>query len=208
MSTSHRATRLDPRAPLVLDTRELGRRAGSMRRVQRTVPAPDGWGLELVRVPAGTPVTLDFRLESVLDGVLVSGSVRAEVDAECGRCLEPVRTAVDVDIQELFAYDAGQQDDDVAAMEGDFIDIEPVVRDAVVLGLPLNPVCSEDCPGLCAGCGGSLRDLPDDHHHDEIDPRWAALAAIEPALDDNGGDTSVASPETAALAAVEPETGS
>ena len=119
-----------------------------------------------------------------------------------------MRTAVDVDIQELFAYDAGQQDDDVAAMEGDFIDIEPVVRDAVVLGLPLNPVCSEDCPGLCAGCGGSLRDLPDDHHHDEIDPRWAALAAIEPALDDNGGDTSVASPETAALAAVEPETGS
>jgi uncharacterized protein len=167
-----------------------------MRRVQRTVPAPDGWGLELVRVPADTPVTLDFRLESVLDGVLVSGSVRADVDAECGRCLEPVRTAVDVDIQELFAYDPDQQDDDVAAMEGDFIDIEPVVRDAVVLALPLNPVCSEDCPGLCAGCGGALRDLPDDHRHDEIDPRWAALAAIEPALDDNGGDGSVASPET------------
>jgi uncharacterized protein len=191
----HRATRLDPRAPLVLDTRELGRRPGSMRRVERTVPAPDDWALELVRVPTGAAVSLLLRMESVLDGVLVSGTVTAPVEAECGRCLEPVTTAVEVDIQELFAYDPEAADDDIALLDGDFIDLEPVARDAVVLALPLNPVCAEDCPGLCSGCGGSLRDLDPDHGHDEIDPRWATLSALAPAPNHDRGDTSPASSE-------------
>src|SRR4051795_4712579 len=105
MSAQRNSTHLDPRAPLVLDTRELGRRPGSMRRVQRTLAAPAGWGLELVEVPAGSDVDLDLRLESVLDGVLVSGVVRAAIRAECGRCLEPTEDALEVTVQELFAYD-------------------------------------------------------------------------------------------------------
>jgi uncharacterized protein len=175
---SARTTHLDPRAPFVLDTRELGRRPGSMRRVQRTVPAPDGWGLELVRVPADSPVEVDLRLESVVDGVLVSGVVRAEVAAECGRCLEPVGARVDADVQELFAYEADAEDEDAPVLEGDFIDLEPLARDAVVLALPLNPVCGDDCSGLCAGCGEPLRDLEPDHTHDGTDPRWAALTQL------------------------------
>jgi uncharacterized protein len=170
------ATRLDPRAPLVLDTRELGRRPGSMRALQRSAPAPEGWGLELVRVPVGSPVEMDLRLESVVDGVLVSGVIRAHVEAECGRCLEPVQDGVEVDIQELFAYEADRDDDDTLTLEGDFIDLEPIARDAVVLGLPLNPVCADECAGLCTGCGELLRELPEDHHHDGTDPRWAALS--------------------------------
>jgi uncharacterized protein len=173
--------RLDPRRPLVLDVRELGRRAGSMKRVQRDAPAPTGLGLELARVPEGTPVALDLRLEAVVEGVLVSGTVTAPVDAECGRCLDPVRTEVVVDIQELFAYpdsttDVSADEDEISRLDGDLLDLEPAVRDAVVLALPLSPLCDDDCRGLCPGCGARWDDLPADHTHDTTDPRWAALA--------------------------------
>ncbi|MCU1677910.1 MAG: hypothetical protein JWM93_2668 [Frankiales bacterium] len=171
--------RLDHRAPLVLDTRELGRRPGSLLRVERTVPAPGGWAVGLTSVPADTDLHLDLRLESVLDGVLVSGTVATAIVGECGRCLEPFTDEVDVDIQELFLYDASDadpDDEDVLVVAGDLIDIEPVVRDAVVLGLPLHPLCEDDCPGLCPTCGERLDvDGPEHVHDTVVDPRWAAL---------------------------------
>src|SRR5437763_15095332 len=102
---STRISRLDPRSPFVLDTRELGRRPGSMRRVRRTVPAPDDWTIELVRVPAGADVELDLRLEAVMEGVIVTGTAGATVAAECGRCLEPMTERMTVDVQELFGYE-------------------------------------------------------------------------------------------------------
>ena len=173
--------RLDPRHPLVLDVRELGRRPGSMRAVQRTVPAPAGLALELAGVEEGAPLVLDLRLEAVVEGVLVSGQVSAAVQGECGRCLEPVGSELTVDLQELFAYpdsvtDGTAGEDEVSRMSGDQLDLEPVVRDTVVLGLPLSPRCREDCRGLCPTCGVRWDDLPADHNHDTIDPRWAALA--------------------------------
>jgi uncharacterized protein len=174
---------LDPRAPLVLDTRELGRRPGTMRHVQRTIDAPGDWRLELVGVPPGSAVELELRLESVMDGVLVSGTVEVTVAAECGRCLEPVSDQLDVDVQELFAYEPADDDDDQPLITGDFIDIEPLVRDAVVLGLPLNPVCEDDCLGLCATCGARLADVEPDHAHDDLDPRWAALTQLSEPTD-------------------------
>ncbi len=96
---------LDPRAPLVLDTRELGRRPGSQREVTRTVPAPADLGIEVLRVPEGSPVELDLRLEAVMEGVLVTGSATAELDGECVRCLEPISDEIEVRFQELFVYD-------------------------------------------------------------------------------------------------------
>jgi DUF177 domain-containing protein len=178
---------LDPRSPLVLDTRELGRRAGSMREVRRELPAPPGWSLELVSVPVGVPVVVDLRLESVMDGVLVTGTVTAPVDAECGRCLDPVHSEVVASIQELFAYEPDPQDEDALGLDGDFIDLAPVARDAVVLSLPINPLCDEDCLGLCAVCGARLADVEPDHSHDNLDSRWAALAGLSDATDP--GDT-------------------
>ena len=176
-------TRLDPRDPLVLDTRELGRRPGSMREVRLTAPAPEGLGIvDLVGVPVGAELELDLRLESVMEGVLVTGTVTGPVSGECGRCLTPVSDTLTVPVQELFVYPESSTDhdeeDEVAQLQGDFLDLAPTLRDAVVLALPLTPLCREDCQGLCATCGERLDDLPDDHGHDTTDVRWGALAGL------------------------------
>ncbi|TAK70793.1 MAG: DUF177 domain-containing protein [Actinomycetota bacterium] len=157
-----------------------------MRLWDATVPAPADLGIAVAAVPVGSDVQLRLRLESVVDGVLVSGSARVRVVGECSRCLDPVSWDEEVDLLQLFVYPdgvaaaagetAGDEDDDVSLIETDFIDLEPILRDAVVLALPLAPVCREDCPGLCVRCGARLADDPG-HQHDDVDPRWAALAA-------------------------------
>ena len=149
-----------------------------MRHVRRTLDAPADWALELVRVPAGAEVELDLRLESVMEGVLVTGTAGAPLTAECGRCLEPLTDRLTVDVQELFGYEPAPDDAEAPTLDGDLIDLTELLRDAVVLALPLNPVCADDCAGLCPGCGGKLADLPPDHVHDILDPRWAALDAL------------------------------
>jgi len=186
-----RATHLDPRSPFVLDTHELGRRPGSMRRVQRTVPAPEDLGTEVIGVPAGDDVELDLRLEAVMEGVLVSGSVRARVVGECVRCLDEVVDDVDVSVQELYVYpgraevaaENGDDEEDVHELDGDLVDVEPALRDALVTALPFQPLCRDDCPGLCSLCGARLADDPQ-HSHDTIDPRWAALGGLQSTLDE------------------------
>lgn len=174
---------LDPRAPLVIDTRELGRRAGSMRRVRFTVPAPPSLGTALVGVPPGAELQLDVRLEAVMEGILVSGQARAPLSGECSRCLDPLQATAEVEVQQLFLYPdlhSGSPDtaDDLGQLVDDRLDLEPVLRDALVLALPLSPRCREDCPGLCPTCGERLAELPDDHAHPVSDARWAALAAL------------------------------
>lgn len=186
-----RATHLDPRSPFVLDTHELGRRPGSMRRVQRTVPAPEDLGTEVIGVPAGDDVELDLRLEAVMEGVLVSGSVRARVVGECVRCLDEVVDHVDVSVQELYVYpgraevaeEDGDDEEDVHELDGDLVDVEPALRDALVTALPFQPLCRDDCPGLCSLCGARLADDLQ-HSHDTIDPRWAALGGLQSTLDE------------------------
>ena len=167
--------------PWRLDLRELGRRAGSMQEIDRTAPAPEGWRVELIGVPAGAEVRLRLRLESVMEGVLVSGHVEVPVAGSCARCLEPFEDTLELDIQELYAYagsttEATSEEDEVRRIDGDFLDLEPLLRDTVVLNLPLAPVCTENCAGLCVDCGQRLDDLPADHHHEIVDARWAGLA--------------------------------
>jgi DUF177 domain-containing protein len=172
-----------PRSPFVFDLRELGRRAGSLREYRRSVPAPADLGLDIIGVPEGAPLALELRLESVTEGVLVTGTVQAPLVGQCGRCLEPVSDELVVDVCELFAYAASATDettelDEVHRVDGELLDVEPVVRDSVVLALPWTPLCREDCAGLCPDCGQRLDDLPAGHAHETIDPRWAALAGF------------------------------
>jgi uncharacterized protein len=150
--------------------------------------APDGWGLDLVRVPAGTPVVIDARFESVMDGVLVTATVELPIAAECGRCLDPIDIELRVPVQELFSYAPDPEDDEAPRLDGDVLDLEPVVRDAVVLELPMNPLCDPDCEGLCATCGARMADVEPDHAHDEVDPRWSALALLKEQTQSKGPD--------------------
>ena len=174
-------TSLDPRAPLVLDTRELGRRPGSQRDVVITVPAPAELGIEVLRVPEGSPVQLDLRLEAVMEGVLVTGTATAALEGECARCLEPITDELEGQFQELFVYEDHAlpgEDDEVSTLQDDLVDLEPLLRDAVVLALPFTPLCEDDCPGLCTECGARLADDPDHTHEAPIEPRWAGLTAL------------------------------
>jgi uncharacterized protein len=167
----------------VLDTRELGRRPGVQREVSLSEPAPADLGIDVLRVAEGEPVEIDLRLEAVLEGVLVTGSARAGLSGECARCLEPISDEIEVTFQELFLYDDDQapfeEDDEVSMLEDDLLDLEPLLRDAVVLALPFQPLCRDDCPGLCTECGARLADDPDHAHEAAIDPRWASLASLQ-----------------------------
>ncbi|MFI0964694.1 YceD family protein [Streptomyces sp. NPDC021080] len=194
--------RLDHRNPLVFDTHELGRRPGALQRLTRTIDAPVDLGIQgVIGVPEGAPVELELRLESVMEGVLVTGTARASAKGECVRCLEPLEQVLEADFQEMFSYpdaddrgrpkaepvDDAEDDEDTLFLEDGLFDLEPVLRDAVVLALPMQPVCQDDCLGLCSECGVRLTDDPD-HHHDAVDIRWAALQGLAGSLEDGEKD--------------------
>jgi uncharacterized protein len=172
--------RLDPRSPLVFNTHELGRRPGSMQTAELTVPAPADLGVELLGVPKGSPVELDLRLEAVMEGVLATGTAWAQLAGECARCLEGFEDELEVEFQELFVYpESDAEEDEASRLVEDHLDLEPVLRDSVVLALPFQPLCSPDCPGLCPECGVRLADEPGHAHEEQVDPRWAALSALK-----------------------------
>lgn len=173
---------LDPRSPWVLSTHDLGRRAGSMQRVDRVLPAPEDLGVNMIGVPRDTDVELSIRLEAVMEGVLVTGTARAALRGECSRCLDPLTSRLEVGFQELFFYSAEDAGEDDSLLDGELLDLEPTFRDAVVLALPLSPVCAADCPGLCVECGVKLAEAGADHRHERIDVRWAALQALSDKL--------------------------
>ena len=147
-----------------------------------TAPAPADLGIEVLGVPEGSAIVFELRLEAVMEGVLVTGSAQAELAGECVRCLVDIRDDVVADFQELFVYDdsstAASADEDLGRLEGDLIDLEPLLRDSIVLTLPFQPLCREDCPGLCVECGVRLDDEPGHRHDAPVDPRWAALQTL------------------------------
>ena len=180
-----------------LNTYELPRRAGEMKEYELDIVVKEKFGVDLISVPAGEVIEIDARLESVTEGVLLSADVYAVAQGECIRCLDPVEIVIERKIQELYSYeptnergkkkrkssteDLTSEDLDVAdefMMDGDILDLETPVRDAIVLSLPSNPVCNQDCLGLCPECGGKWADLPEDHAHEVINARWASLGGL------------------------------
>ena len=182
---NHSTNHLDPRAPLVLDTRDLPRSPGSMRELRRVVPAPEDLGLELIGVPLGADLTLDLRMQSVTEGVYVSGTVdraagrgvrtvpapdRRHARSSTSRSCTRTSTAPPIETTE---------EDEVGRVQDDLIDLEPVVRDAVVLALPVNPVCRRTARDCARSVGYPWDDLPAGHSHEQVDPRWAALSKLD-----------------------------
>jgi uncharacterized protein len=173
-------TRPNPASPWVYDTRLLARQPGTMKRLQTTLTSDDKMGIDVLAVPPGEPVKLNLRLESVVEGVLVSGTVISRAEGECARCLVEIDRPVGADLRELYAYPNSvtaqtSEDDEIAILKDHLIDLEELVRDEIVVRLPLAPLCRPDCAGLCPTCGERFDDLEPGHNHEILDPRWAAL---------------------------------
>jgi uncharacterized protein len=188
-----RTQRTDPRGPLVFDIATLG--SASARSETRTAPAPADLGSGLVRVPEGGELELDVQLEDVGDGVLVTALVTAPLVGECARCLDEFSSAAQVRFRELFAA-AGGSGDDGYLLDGDLLDLEPALRDALVLELPLSPLCRPDCAGLCSRCGIKLADAEPGHAHPDDGGVWAVLKDLfGPEEAERTGDDRAADPE-------------
>jgi uncharacterized protein len=158
-----------------IDIRDLLERPGSSRTVHVEEPVA-GLRTELVDVPEDAPIAGDLLLESVVDGIYVSGSLGGRFRMRCARCLKPFERDFDVEMTELVAREPGPEDD-YALAEDLTLDPEPMVRDAVGLEMPFAPLCRPDCLGLCEICGGD-RNLGECPGHARTDPRWAALDAL------------------------------
>lgn len=163
--------------PYLINVHDLMNKPGSMRRFDEDIIAPEAFGTEVSGVPDGAKLELETRIESVHEGILVTGTLFTDGSAICSRCLEPLSLDVEVDFQELFAYSVDNEDD--FAVEDEQINLEQVIRDAVVLSLPFQPVCSNDCLGLCPTCGVKMADNPQHQHEAPIDSRWNALASFK-----------------------------
>jgi uncharacterized protein len=182
------------------NTHELPRRAGEMKEYQLDLEILEPVGVPLVAVPAGDVIEVDMRLESVAEGILLSADIYAIAKGECIRCLDPVEVTVERKIQELYRYeptndkggkrkkhssrtDTSDEIDldavDELWLDGNEMNLEVPIRDAIVLDLPVNPLCSEACLGLCPDCGEKWEKLPEDHAHEVIDARWAGLAGLD-----------------------------
>lgn len=199
----------------LLNIHELPRRAGEMREYQLDVDAPFRVGVPLIAVPEGDLIELDVRCESVTEGVLITADIFAVAMGECIRCLDPVELEIDRKIQELYRYqptddkgrrtrqsDKGRNGNrngnrkdeevegdldevDVLYIEGEQANLEIPILDAIILSLPVNPLCDEECLGLCPDCGEKWENLPEDHSHGAVDIRWAGLENLDLGSADN-----------------------
>jgi uncharacterized protein len=167
-----------------------------MKEYQLDLIVPESLGVPLIAVPVGDVIEVDARLESVTEGILLSADIFAIAKGECIRCLDPVELEIDRKIQELYLYeedtakkgarskkvapvDDDLDVDDILYLDGVMMDLEPPIRDAIVLDLPVNPLCDPDCLGLCPDCGQKWALLPQDHAHEVIDARWTGLAGLD-----------------------------
>jgi uncharacterized protein len=159
---------------LRISVADVLRRPGASRQITLREPVA---GLGTPAVGAGEPVLVSVTIERVADGVVVRGTVEAEWHAECSRCLAPVQGTATVHVDEL--YEPHPLDGETYLLEGEEIDLEPVVRDSLLPELPAVPLCRAECAGLCPQCGADRNTTRCDCTVDDTDPRWAALRSLE-----------------------------
>jgi uncharacterized protein len=161
------------KTPFTVPVHDLMHSPGEERALERDITLPERFGEGLAWVPAGGIIHVDGRFESIHEGILVTADVTTTAEAECGRCLGPFTLDLEVEIQELFAYSLDEAFD--YEVHDDHVDLEPLIRDSVVLALPFQPVCQPDCLGLNPETGELKANAPDSDDA-QLDPRWAALS--------------------------------
>lgn len=166
---------------------DLMHRPGEHRELSLEIDVPDRLGESLVAVMPGADMDVDVRLEVLHDGILVTGTVDVVAEGECGRCLTEMTLPLQVEFAELFAYSVDEAFD--YEVHDDHVDLEPLIRDAVVLALPFQPVCRPDCAGLDPETGERLAERPDSELEERLDPRWSALGKFQ-ASTDTGDDVT------------------
>jgi uncharacterized protein len=158
---------------LIVQLKELINKPGNMKEVVLEHTLTEQIGTDVMGIAAGSTLSIPTRLESVHEGILATADFTASVTGICSRCLDEISDELEIEIQELFMYRPEQEDDFV--VEQDRIDLEQALIDSVVPALPLQPLCSEDCAGLCSRCGIRMDEDPTHTHEDPIDPRFSAL---------------------------------
>ena len=198
-------------SPWSVPVAETAARPGQSKEVDLDMPAPSGIGDAVIGVPEGSEVRVDGRFDTIVDGLVFTGTLSAEAVGECGRCLKPLSPRIDVPVTAFFPFapdprhdDAhgkgrsgkGRRDEEVEIIAGEeesddtyplspdgaSADLEALLRDNLVEALPVTPLCSPDCLGLCPRCGVNLNDDPD-HTHDETNFRWSALEGLKAQLE-------------------------
>lgn len=183
-------------SPFLFNCHDLPRRAGEMREYSLTISEHESMGLPFFAIPDSENIEVELQISAVSEGILATASVRAHAVGECTRCLDPIALDLDEEFNELYIYESDPRsrsskrhhkedreivvddEEELLSMHGDYIDLEGPIRDSLILNLPVNPLCSVDCLGLCPGCGVKWEDLPESHGHEEIDIRWAGLKGI------------------------------
>lgn len=193
---------MDLRSQYVVSLQSLPRQEGSMTTFKTVLDVPADVRLELIGIPEGAPMDVDLTLQSVSEGVFVQGRVKADAEGQCSRCLIDLEVPMDEQVAELIFYperrealkDEGDDEaDELPVIEDDHIDLEPILRDALVLAMPFRPLCEPDCQGLCPDCGERWADLPEDHFHEVLDPRFNALDGLAAKLAaEESGEAGVA----------------
>ena len=158
-----------PRSPLRLLVSDLIREPGRRRAVRLEVPV--AWGLESSRVDPAEPLRADLMLEGTSGGIIVRGRVEVLARHICCRCLAEWSEPLEVELLEVLSADPEAE----YQLHGDQADLEPPLRDAVLLALPLRPVCRPDCRGICSVCGADLNTGSCPGHDEESGSSFASL---------------------------------
>jgi uncharacterized protein len=163
-----------------IDVRDLVGSPGASRHLELRGTV-EGLGIELARVPDDAPIEADLLLESIVEGILVTGDVRGTLALRCARCLRAFDGSFAVRVEELFTPEADDEGDEYPLDPAGELDPNQMIRDAVGVELPFSPLCRSDCLGLCEVCGGD-RNLGECPGHAAVDPRFAVLSDLIPEL--------------------------
>jgi uncharacterized protein len=161
-----------------IDVRDLVGHPGASRE-QTLYGTLDGLATEVALVPDDAPIEADLLLESVVEGILVSGRLTGTFRLRCARCLTEFDAPFDVAVSELFVAEPDEDADDYVLDPAVGIEPEQMVRDAVGVQMPFSPLCRPDCRGLCEVCGGN-RNFGECPGHQQVDPRFAVLSELFP----------------------------